>query len=307
MSVDYENDLLLITCASGKQASRLLPLLYGKWKRLRLVVHSPASEARLKQQYPAADVTRANLENVDETRRIMAGVTTVFHVGPSYHPHETEIGYFMVDAAVEQGTSHFVYSSVLNTQLRKMMNHDCKRYVEEYLMESGLNFSILQPSHFMDMFPLALLLSQSEPVYQANWKTTVPFSFVALQDLAEAAAKVIEEREKHFMAQYPLCSTLPMPYAEVVRVVGQEIGKDIRIETRPVVEAADALLKMLFGSADKAHPRTRDAAHRMVLFYNYHGLQGNPNILEWLIGRKPTSHRDWVRAQVQNAEEAKTG
>lgn len=43
-----------------------------------------------------------------------------------------------------------MYSSVLNPQLRKLMNHDCKRHVEEYLIESGLNFTVLQPSHFMN-------------------------------------------------------------------------------------------------------------------------------------------------------------
>lgn len=311
MPVDHENDLLLITCASGKQASRLLPLLYGTWKRLRLVVNSPSSEQRLKQQYPDASVTRASLENIDEARRIMAGVTTVFHIGPSFHPHETEIGYFMVDAAAEearQGTfKHFVYSSVLNTQLRKMMNHDCKRYVEEYLMESGLDYTILQPTHFMDTFPVAQLLSQPEPLYRANWSTSVPFSFIALQDLAEAAATVIEERDRHYLAQYPLSSTRTLPYDEVIGNVSQAIGKHIKVETRPVIEATNALLDMLFGGADKAHPRTRDAAHRMVLFYNYHGLKGNPNVLEWLIGRKPTAHADWVQAQVQSVQKLRTG
>lgn len=305
MSVNHENDLLLITCASGKQASHLLPLVYGKWKRLRLVVNSPSSEDRLRKQYPEADVTRANLEHPDETRRIMSGVATVFHIGPSFHPHETEIGYFMVDAAVEEAKNgtfkHFVYSSVLNTQLRKMMNHDCKRYVEEHLMESDLDYTILQPTHFMDMFPAGLLLSQSEPVYRANWNTSIRFSFIALQDLAEAAAKVVGEREKHYMAQYPLCSTHALSYDEVINIVGQEMGKNITVETRTVVEAADALLTLLFGSAEKAHPRARDAAHRMILFYNYHGLKGNPNVLEWLIGRKATTHQSWTRVQIEIA------
>lgn len=55
----------------------------------------------------------------------------------SFHPHETEIGYNVIDACVaaskESGSKfkHFVFSSVLCTQLRKLLNHDCKRYVEE--------------------------------------------------------------------------------------------------------------------------------------------------------------------------------
>lgn len=57
----------------------------------------------------------------------MTGVTTVFYIGPSFHPHETEIGYFIIDTTVSSGTTfkHFVYSSVLDSQLRKPVNHDC--------------------------------------------------------------------------------------------------------------------------------------------------------------------------------------
>jgi hypothetical protein len=45
--------------------------------------------------------------------------------------------------------------------------------------------------------------------------------------------------------------------------------------------------------------RTRDAAQRMLLFYNYRGLIGNPNVLNWLIGRKPLSYADWVDMRVK--------
>lgn len=316
MSVNHERDLLLITCASGKQASRLIPLFYGKWQRLRLVVNSPSSEERLKRQWPDAEVIRADLFSAAECHRIMAGVTTALHIGPSFHPHETEIGYFMVDAAVAEsrksgsssssstGFRHFVYSSVLDSQLRKLMNHDCKRYVEEYLFESGLKYTVLQPTHFMDLFPVAQLMGQDDPVYTANWNPQVEFSFIALRDLAEAAARVVEERERHFLAQYPLCSTGACPYTEVVRVVGKVIGKDIRIETRPAEEASNALMTMLYGSTDNVPPQSRDAAHRLILYYNYHGLMGNPNVLEWLIGRKPTTHEEWAKGQVENARES---
>ncbi|KAF2136833.1 uncharacterized protein K452DRAFT_292061 [Aplosporella prunicola CBS 121167] len=306
MSPDTINDLLLLTCASGKQCSHLIPLLYGKWKRLRLVVNSSSSEKRLKELYPDAEIIRANLEDVNETRRIMSGVTTVLHIGPSFHPHETEIGYFMIDAAVEESKKgsfkHFIYLSVLNAQFRKMMNHDCKRYVEEYLMESGLNWTILQPTHFMDLFPVPMLMSQDDPIYRANWDPTIPFSFIALTDLAQAQAAVIEQREKHYLAQYPLVSTGPIPYTEFVRAVSEAIGKNIKLEQRPYEEAVDSMLKMLFGGGD-IHPTTRDMAQRMLLFYNYRGLCGNPNVLEWVIGRKPTTLEEWVKKKVQAAKE----
>ena len=95
MPTDPEHDLLLVTCASGKQASCLLPLLAGRWKRLRLVVYSAASRARLAAQHPGASVVQADLYDGHDVAALLDGVAVVLHIGPSYHPHETEIGYLM--------------------------------------------------------------------------------------------------------------------------------------------------------------------------------------------------------------------
>lgn len=248
----------------------------------------------------------ADLADAHDTARLLKGVTAVYHVGPSFHPHETEIGYNMIDAAVKEAKEgsfkHFVLSSVLNTQLRKMMNHDCKRYVEEYLIESGLNYTILQPTHFMDLLPVPLLMQQERPVYSANWDPTVPFSFIALRDLGEAAAKVLEKRETHYFAQYPLVSAGPHSYKDVIEIVSKEIGRDVKIEQRSFPDAVNALLKILFGGTEEVHPITRDAAERMLLYYNRHGLIGNSNILEWLLGRKPTTYREWVCMQIERVK-----
>ena len=208
----------------------------------------------------------------------------------------------MIDAAItyakEGSFKHYIFSSVLNTQLRKLMNHDCKRYVEEYLMESGLNYTILQPSHFMDMFPIKQLTSEKSPVYQARWDPSIPFSYTALHDLGEATAKIMDEREKHYMAQYPLVSTSPpMGYGEVCKIASKRLGKDIKVEHKSMFEAAEGLMKAI-GGPDPP-PYTRDGVQRMLLWYNYHGLMGNPNVLEWILGRKPMSWEAWIEDKMQ--------
>ncbi|KAJ6086334.1 hypothetical protein N7486_010615 [Penicillium sp. IBT 16267x] len=196
MSVDFENDVILLTCAS------VIPLLYNKWQNLRLAVNTTSSEKLLKTTYPNATVVRADMSHPDDAKRILSGVTTVLYIGPSLHNHETEIGYTMIDAArreSQHGTlKHFVYSSVLHPRIRKLMNHDCKRYVEEYLIESGLNYTIVQPSHILDQFPVEKLLQSEAPVFPASFNPQVTFSFTVLHDLAEAFAVILNEREKHF-------------------------------------------------------------------------------------------------------------
>ena len=102
MPADVQDDVLLITCANGKQSSRLLPFLLPKWKHLRLVVRSESSRQKLLEQYGPTwqsnmvsdiEVVSVDLAQSEDCMRICEGVTAVYHIGPAFHPRETEIGY----------------------------------------------------------------------------------------------------------------------------------------------------------------------------------------------------------------------
>jgi uncharacterized protein YbjT (DUF2867 family) len=167
-------------------------------------------------------------------------------------------------------------------------------------MESGLNYTILQPTTFMDNISLRMFLAQSvdNTVFPAPWNPAIAFSHLALHDLGEVAAKVIDEGEKHYLATYPLCSTRPMSNNEVMKVIGKVIGRNIKIEKLPFEKAREGLLKRLFG--DKEVPwQTKDVAERMLLYYDSHGLVGNPNVLTWLLGRQPMEFETWACEQIK--------
>lgn len=308
MSIDFEKDVILLTCASGKQCSRLIPLLYNKWRHLRLAVNSAFSAQRLATQYPNATVMQADMAKTEDARRILSGVTTVLYIGPPAHSHETEIGYTMVDAACRESQNgtlkHFIYSSVLHPRIRKLLNHDCKRYVEEYLVESGLNYTIVQPSHLLDPFPVEMLVQSETPVFPARFNPQVTFSFTILQDLAEALAIIIEEREKHFLAEYTACSTGPLSYADVIATLSEEIGKPIQIQQKDFYESASQFESLIAGKNGNVSPGTRDILHRLLLYYNVYGIKGNTNVLEWLIGRKPTSVQEFFRQKILELRES---
>ncbi|KAL1845775.1 hypothetical protein Plec18167_004984 [Paecilomyces lecythidis] len=308
MPVDFENDVIALTCASGKQCSRLIPLLYNRWRNIRLIVHSAGSETRLKNQYPNAQILRADLTQPGDIDWIVDGVSTIVHIGPPLHPRETEIGYMMIDAACHHQPQnggvfkHFIYSSVLHPQLRKLMNHDCKRYVEEYLIESGLQYTIVQPSHMLDMFPVAQLLQQEEPIFYANFNPGITFSFTICQDLAEALLKVIEGREKHYLAEYMICSTGPVSYEDVTATLSKVVCRPIQIRTRDYFDAVAFVQKMVAGDPEKGHRVTRDAVQRLQLYYNFYGIKGNTNVLEWIIGRAPTTVEGFFRGRVSELQ-----
>ena len=149
----------------------------------------------------------------------------------------------------------------------------------------------------MDNFPIATLAQQESPIHRAISNSQVKFSFIALKDLAAASATVLEEREKHFYAQYPLVSAGPHSYEEVVAIVEKEMGKQIRIQQIPYAEAVEGGMKRIAGTADP-DPRTRNGLERLVLFYERRGLLGNSNQLAWLLGKSPISYAEWAREKL---------
>ena len=300
------NDLILVACASGKQAAHLLPLLSTKYPRLRLIVNKDSSKKRLQAAYPNAQVVKADLNNYEDARALFRGVTTVYYVGPSMHHHETQCGFNAIDAALAEkrgggNFKHFVYSSVMNTQFRKLLNHDCKRYVEERLYESGaeLDYTVLKPCNFIDMFPIGAMAKQESPVFEAPYDTTIANSLIMLEDLAHVATKVIDEREKHFFAEYILCSTFPISHVDMIAAAERALQKKVTVEDPSFEEKASKLTKLIVG--DSPDLKSVDVAERLIIWYNHYGLNGNPHVMRSLLGREPMTVDQWMEQGVEAA------
>lgn len=300
------DDLIVVTGATGQQSTHLIKKLYGKY-RLRLVAHSTSSVAKLTAQYNHGDIeiVQAEMCLPPDCARILEGATAVYAMGPPFHPHEKEIGLFMIDAAVAEAAKpasefrHYIMSSVLNTQLRKMSNHDDKRYVEEYLIESGLDFTIIKPGDFMEQqfFPREWS-TMAEPKFLCMLNPDCVSSTTYLDDLSDAAAKVIAERARHYGAIYPIVSNGPTPYRELVEQCSKALGKPIGFEYLTIEKRIETALIYTYGSVEAAPVRVRDKAERLVVFYDRRGIKGSPTVLEWLLGRKPTTMEQYVKKQL---------
>ncbi|KAF5133373.1 hypothetical protein E5D57_003997 [Metarhizium anisopliae] len=311
------SEILVITCPGGKQCSRLLPLLYNKGKfQLRLAAHSAQSAQKLKNLYPDAEVVTVDLQSLAECTKLLEGATAINAVLPSLHSHEKVMGFNLIDAAVIESRregnvfKHFLFSSVLSTQHRTLLHHDLKSYVEEHLFLSPITcWTILKPVNFMDTFPLARLASQEKPVLDKWWSPNYASSLVSLKDLAEVSAKVLNERERHFLAEYPLCSTTPIAETEVVKLVEKRIGKQIEVRVPSLEAGSDKLMEFLYGdktgnTGNQGDPRgdlVRDTVERLILYYNRRGLQGSPNVMRWLLEREPTSVEQWIESVLSSS------
>lgn len=301
MTANTQNELLLVTAASGKQASALLPRLNGKWKRLRLQCMSDSSAARLREQYPEAEVVQSGFADISSARKLLEGVNVCFLVTPGFHPREAQHGINMVDAALEiyhndGAFKHMVLSSVLHPIKTAMANHDNKRFVEEALAESDLPYTVVQPTQLMDNVPVQMIAAQDEPVFPARFNPATKFTLVSCYDLGEAVANIINKREIHFFATYQISGTpKPMDFVQFMDVLSDVIGKKVRIERMPLEEVMKGFASAIPAGTDvrDAKAITRNAA-RMLVYYDSQGLIGKSNVLEMLLGRKPQDYREWI-------------
>lgn len=97
MPIDHGNDIILLTCANGAQFNQLIPFLLPKRKHLRLAVSNDSSRQQLLEKYAGKskaqiEVVLADLTQPDDCKRILEGITAVYHVKPTFYPRETKIG-----------------------------------------------------------------------------------------------------------------------------------------------------------------------------------------------------------------------
>ncbi|KAI0047597.1 NAD-P-binding protein [Auriscalpium vulgare] len=260
---------------------------------LKLLAHTPASQARLQSAYK--DHANVSVIAGDFTDRAaldaaMHGVRAIFYNAPVM-AGEVQAGKGVVDAAVAARVERFVYCSVLHPYISQLVHHRNKLEVEEYLFESDLNYTILQPTHLMQNIAVAQIATSGR--LTIPYAPAIPHGFLDLADLGVVAAAALLAPATHSRARYELVGE-NATYADVARALSAAAGKEVEVE----VSDKDTALQ---GMRDKGIVRDdygRDALGRMMKYYDERGLPGNTNILRWLLGREPTSLKAYIAEEL---------
>jgi NAD(P)H dehydrogenase (quinone) len=273
--------MIVITGAAGKTGSAIIRALAARGQPVRGLVHRPEQQTMIL----AAGATEAilgDLAEPNDLRVVMNGATSVYHICPNMHPAEEAIGRAVIVAAQEAGIQHFVYHSVLHPQVEAMPHHWQKLRVEEALFASGLLYTILQPTAYMQNLLGGWQRILHEGFLVNPYPPTARLSLVDLADVAEVAATVLLQTG-HAGAIYELVGTPPLSQHEVAAIIGQTIG-------RPVQAAMiDGKVWEQGARQGGLSPYAVATLGKMFDYYAHHGLVGNPNVLRWLLGREPTS------------------
>ena len=282
--------MILVNAANGQQGRQLIPRLVAAGLEVRGCVRSERSAAELRAA-GVADVVVGEIDSPALIAQAVRGVDTVYHVCPGIHPREREIGMAWIDAARAAGVGHFVFSSVLHAILTDLVQHEIKRDIEEHLLSSGLEFTILQPTIYMA--PRRFVRAFETGVLKTGWSLDRKQSLVDVGDIAEAAATVLIKGAAHAGATYELAGPGRFTAREMGEVIARVLGKPIRVEEVD----ADTYLAGLFGDRDPATiPHEASVARSLARRYSSDNFVGNPNVLTWLLGREPTTFEQFIAA-----------
>lgn len=149
--------MILIVGASGFLGHEVAKLLLLQGQSVRLLVRSPAKVDDLKQM--GAEIMQGDLIDPPSLQRACQGidrVLTAAHaiVGTGKYKSEAvdDAGHrALIDAAKAAGVSHFVYVSMQSVSPDHPVDFFRTKYrIEQYLKKSGLSYTILRPTAFME-------------------------------------------------------------------------------------------------------------------------------------------------------------
>lgn len=235
----------------------------------------------------AAEAIVGNMRATETWAGAVRGVRALYHIPPNMAPDEEAIADTAIEAALAAGVSHFVYHSVLHPQTESMPHHWSKMRAEERLLESGLPFTILQPAAYMQNTLARRQPILEDGVYPVPYSADAAVSMVDLEDVARVAAIVLTE-PGHEGATYELCGREILSPREIAEAFGRSLGRPVR---------AEVISREMWAASAREGGLSDYAVETLLAMFAYYercGLLGNPNVLEWILGRPATGFEAFV-------------
>ena len=278
--------MILITGSAGKTGQAVIQALVERGTAVRAFVYRHEQTALVKE-LGVQEVAVGDMRDAAVFRQATHGVRAIYHICPNISPDEVAIGRTAIAAASAAGVQHFVYHSVLHPQTEAMPHHWHKLRVEEMLLESGLNYTILQPAAYMQNVLAGWTTIVEQGVYQVPYPVKTRLGMVNLEDVATVAAIVLTE-QGHVGATYELAGPEALTQTEVAAILSQVLGRSVRAEQMPLAVWTQQAQAAGLGAYQV------ETLVKMFRYYEQYNFWGNPRVLGWLLNRPPKRFREFV-------------
>lgn len=288
------NKSILITGASGKTGQAVIKRLSAAGWMCSAFTHKSVYEAELIST-GAHKVCIGDLRNENDLQKAIKGMDAVYHICPNMTPDEYEIGLKLIRIAENQPNLRFIYHSVLHPQISTMPHHWQKMQVEEELFKSNLEYTILQPTAYMQNIG-GYKKDIMAGTYPVPYSLNSAISLINLRDVAESVLKVLSNPITVF-GTYELVGTEPLNQYQLAEYLSKSLSqvvKPICLNRNEWSEKAKTS-----GMADYA----RKTLLSMFEYYDLYGLKGSPKTLTCLLGRNPITIEQYLQDEFINKNE----
>ncbi len=279
---------VLIIGAGGLFGRHIAPLVLARGGKVRGLVRH-ADGAAVAREAGVEDIVTADLHDEAALRDILREVSGVFYLPPKFLPDEAAVGVRLVELAAQAGVGRFVLSGVIHPFLTGMVNHCSKLPVQEALVKSGMCYTMLQPTNFMQSigeFFWPAVLATGEYVIPGNADRQM--CWVDYRDVAEVAAIALTSDELAW-GVFELSAAGMVTREDIGRMMSKVLGRTVGTRRMSVDEWVE--------QNTPPHPVLRAGFRGIGEFYGQYGLAGgNDLVLHTILGRPPRTLEAYIAA-----------
>ncbi len=233
--------MILVVGAGGVVGRHVTLALLAGGSAVRALVRNPAAHEALAAA--GAEVVAGDLRDPASLRAACAGAEAVFTTAHSFLGRGAAAPRYvdglgnrnLVDAARAQSVRRFVFTSARSpAEFERVDFFRCKNRAEAYLAASGLAYTILRPTVFMDSWvPLFAAPLLAEGAVSIVGTGTNPVNFVAAADVAGLAVRLIPDQDADHVVECGGPADLTL--LEVLELLQRITGRTARVRHLPLL------------------------------------------------------------------------
>ncbi|WP_026534165.1 SDR family oxidoreductase [Arthrobacter sp. H14] len=227
---------IAVTGSTGALGGRVAQILSDAGLQQRL----PVRDISRAPQLPGAATVRATYSDRDSAETALSGVKVLFMVSASETADRVTQHRTFVDAAKDAGVEHLVYTSFLGAATDATFTLGRDHWAtEEHIRGSGLGFTFLRNNFYQDIMPM---LAGDDGVIRGPGDHG-RVSAVTREDIAAAAAVVLQDPGPHAGRTYNLTGPEALTFAEIAATISDVTGRDLSYYNETVEEAYESRKK----------------------------------------------------------------
>lgn len=281
---------ILVTGAGGLLGGKTIDLLLEKVspEKLAVITRDPSKLKRLVDQ--GVSVHKADYLDYDSLLSAFQGVDKIMLVGAHAFTDRIKQHFNVITAARQAGVKHIVYTSIQRREGSGVVLWDVTEsdtFTEQAMRASGMAYTIMMQPAFLDTFHMYFgghTLEDGVRMPFGNRRKTAP---VTRDDLAAANVAVLTQ-PGHENKTYKLSGDEAFSFSQVA-----EILSEIKNTKVPSQEISEEEYVNWHGLKKGGPPKLPEFRLAWVQTMNNGDFEETTGDLERLIGRKPTSFREY--------------